>query len=480
MRSRVKFIITHLYMVLLILSVTGMTVAGAVLLPQSGEKYTQIQSLAGLAVHEIKKQFEDLDEDGMLELDDDSLMLPVKDSASGNAAVSDNFAVSRNEAVSGNETGDGKTVSENGTASENEVSKSGKDNEPTNPVDYSDESMPWLYPDWQLADKSYFYDALFIGDSRELGFGMFSKLDGITVYAKTGLQIYKVGSKAVVDAADGKITIAEALQRKYNHFKKVYIMFGMNEMGMGNSEKLDAYYYNLIDYVKQTQPEATIYLQGIIHVSQAKAASSPIFANYAIDARNERLREIAANEHIYFLDLNEVFTDENGALFPDAASDGIHLKGKYIMVWRDYIMAHAIIRKNADGTPMTPVVKDVPEGVGAYINVLTDENGQPPEAETEVPVSGNEAAASDGTITPETQGADGQAGQGGDAASNPPSANDENSQQNIVVNDPMDNPSGKKKAEQHSGVVTPELPSRPQPIIQLLPPDMTGQGTVLQ
>ncbi len=177
---------------------------------------------------------------------------------------------------------------------------------------------------------------------------MYSQLENITVYAEKGIQIYKAATKAFINTPEGKITIAQALEQNQGQFKKVYIMFGLNEMGWGDDETLDQYYYNLIDYIKQTQPDAVIFLQSIIHVTTAKAASNPVFSNDSIDARNERLKEIAAKEHIYYLDLNEIFTDENNGLISDATTDGVHLKSQYILLWKEYLMAHGIIRDDED------------------------------------------------------------------------------------------------------------------------------------
>lgn len=202
-------------------------------------------------------------------------------------------------------------------------------------------------PKFELVAEDYFDDALFIGDSRVAGFGMYSGLENATFYAHKGFQIYTFQTKPLVDTPYGKITVPEALLLQQGQFKKVYIMFGLNEMGWGTDEQFAQYYYNVIDTVKGTQPDAVVYVQSIMHVSKETSDSSPIYGNEAIDARNEWIQKIAADENVYYLNLNEIFTDEEGALPAEFSGDGVHLKAAYIDLWKQYLMAHAIVREES-------------------------------------------------------------------------------------------------------------------------------------
>ena len=197
-------------------------------------------------------------------------------------------------------------------------------------------------PNFVQVDDSYFADACFIGDSRTKGFGMYSGLT-TTVYAATGYQIYKVFDEKVVDTVLGKMTVPEALNGG-TKFGKVYLMFGLNEMGWGNDKMFADDYYKLIDMVKAEQPDAIIYVQSIIHVTKSKSESSKLYSNEAIDARNELLQQIARAEHVYYLNLNEVFTDENNCMPSEYSLDGVHVIGKYMSIWKDYLESHAIVR----------------------------------------------------------------------------------------------------------------------------------------
>lgn len=195
---------------------------------------------------------------------------------------------------------------------------------------------------WSTVDESYFSDALFIGDSRQQGFGLYSDIPGITCYAQKSFQASMVSTKPLVETPLGKLTLVDALAIEQHKYGKVYIMYGLNDMGSTTMESMDNYFYNLIDYVKLTQPRATIYLESIIHVSAEEQAAKPIFSNDKIDERNTHLKKIAKKEGITYINLNSIFTDENNCLFAEAASDGVHLKAEYIKQWKEYLMTHVV------------------------------------------------------------------------------------------------------------------------------------------
>ena len=233
-------------------------------------------------------------------------------------------------------------------------------------------------PDFQTVDDSYFLDACFIGDSRTKGFGMYSGLD-TTVYAKVGLQLYKVFDDRVVDTVYGKLTIPEALASGIK-FGKIYLMFGLNEMGWGNDEQFMQYYYYLIDTVKSLQPDAIIYVQQIIHVTAKKAASSPVFANDKIDHRNELLRKVAADENVYYLELNEVFTDEEGNLPADYSFDGVHFAAGSMQIWKDYLETHAIVPDPDNAMSVTK--PEIPDPAASENEAAMEQTEQPAESES--------------------------------------------------------------------------------------------------
>ena len=45
---------------------------------------------------------------------------------------------------------------------------------------------------------------------------------------------------------------------------------------------------------------------------------------------------------LFYIDVNEVVTDETGNLNPEYTYDEIHLLGKYYSLWTDFLLKHGI------------------------------------------------------------------------------------------------------------------------------------------
>lgn len=234
----------------------------------------------------------------------------------------------------------------------NEIDKDAEDETDDNPAeteneedednvdDPEDEPEEEALKEFTTVGNDYFEDACLVGDSRVQGLGLYSDLPA-TNYGIVSMQLYRVFDKRVISTDAGKVTIPEALAMG-TQYGKIYLGFGLNEMGWGNDEMFAEYYYGLIDYIKAVQPDAIIYIMGLIHVTEREEQSSSLYTNEKINHRNELLKEIAENEHVYYLDLNEVFTDENGRLAAEDSFDGIHIKAGAIDKWADYLRTHAI------------------------------------------------------------------------------------------------------------------------------------------
>ncbi len=192
-------------------------------------------------------------------------------------------------------------------------------------------------------DESYFDDAVFIGDSRTVGLHDYSGWDNTTYYASIGMNVFKLFTDPVVEEEGEKITIEEALTR--HQFKKVYLMVGINEMGYGGVDQFMAKYEEAVQHLRELQPDAIIFVQGIMYVKQEKSETDPIFNNPGIKERNERIAELANNQNIFYIDVNEVVADETGNLNPDYTYDEIHLLGKHYPIWMEFLMDHGIVKE---------------------------------------------------------------------------------------------------------------------------------------
>jgi len=207
-------------------------------------------------------------------------------------------------------------------------------------VVYEDPNINYPLPFTEVAD-SYFNDALFIGDSRMQGFGMHSGLNA-TFYTAVGFQLYNYNNAKIVKTANGKQTILDAIP--YDAFTKIYIKVGLNEMGWGTEEKFEEVYAEFISKLREREPRAIIYIHGLLPVTAWKSAEDSAHNNPNIFARNEALKLFALRERAYYIDVNSVVSEPDGSLISASASDGIHMMGSYMTIWKEYLRTHAVAR----------------------------------------------------------------------------------------------------------------------------------------
>lgn len=267
-----------------------------------------------------------------------------------------NIENSKDNTVSGNSVSGNRVVVTTTTVSGNEVivtetivEESIEPEESSEPVESSEtEESSEVFeevPELTSVDEEYFRDAVFIGDSRTVGLAEYSGMkEYTTFYAATGLSVYSVFSSKCIEVPGekNKITIEDALSR--NKFKKVYIMLGINELGTGTAKSFAAKYKTVLERIQELQPDAIIYLQGILHVSEKKAKQGDVFNNVNIEERNAALQELAQEMGIYYLDVNPAVCDENGFLNSEYTNDGIHLKARSVSYWKEFLMNNAMVK----------------------------------------------------------------------------------------------------------------------------------------
>ena len=191
--------------------------------------------------------------------------------------------------------------------------------------------------EFSAVDESYFDDALFIGDSRTVGLRNYTDLsEHADFYCETSLTIYKV----LEENFDGQGTVDEALE---NHdYGKIYLMVGINELGRGTTEDFMAEYTRVVDRLHELEPEAKIFVQGVMHVTGDKNSSDAIFNNSNINARNNAIATLADNQQIFYIDVNEAVCDEEGNLISEYTFDQIHLLGAYCDLWKQFLLVHGV------------------------------------------------------------------------------------------------------------------------------------------
>lgn len=198
---------------------------------------------------------------------------------------------------------------------------------------------------FQTVEDDYFDDAVFIGDSRIVSLYSYSGWEKATFYCSSGMRLDGVFGEPNHRFKDGnwKENIYEALKRK--QYSKIYIMLGINDMGVGDLEHFQNLYQDVIAKLREVQPSAIIYVQGIMKVTSERSRQGDYITNEAIELRNQYLETLDNQRDIIYLDVNSVVCDQTGGLKSEYSFDGVHLYAKHISVWTDYLKSHAVLNR---------------------------------------------------------------------------------------------------------------------------------------
>ena len=194
--------------------------------------------------------------------------------------------------------------------------------------------------------NSYFKDAVFIGDSRTVGLRDYSGLEHTTYFAKTGLTIYNMLDEPFITdpVTNNKVTISYMMQ--HNTYQKIYLCIGINELGTGGTERFQQEYWKVLKKLRKWQPDAIIYVQSILPVSAVQNAKDAVINNTNIRDKNVAIAQLIDGIQIIYLNINEVFEDENHNLRQEYTFDNVHLYAQYYSQWIDYLKKHAVVKES--------------------------------------------------------------------------------------------------------------------------------------
>lgn len=216
------------------------------------------------------------------------------------------------------------------------------------PAPALDFSLP--APETGAVEDDWFSDAVFLGDSRSDGLRLYSGIRGADFLAYKSLMVFQVTGTGGVDAkaipkngvGDKKTALAWLEEKQYG---KVYVMFGINELGYGDDQAFQDAFALLIDEIRVRQPEAVIYIQSLIPVEPEKAhqmnpavwLNNENVANY-----NESLRRVCADKRAVYVDVQSVMADDSGTLPAEGTTDGIHFTRSWYEKWYGYLKTHTV------------------------------------------------------------------------------------------------------------------------------------------
>ena len=209
-------------------------------------------------------------------------------------------------------------------------------------------------PVYVTVDESWFDDALFIGNSLVVGLRDYARLGEAQYFCSVGMSVFDVFDYWLSDRTFWKTNLQGLLQTRT--YGKIYIHFGTNETGKPTDVYLQKY-QQMLNTIREWQPEAVIIIHGTITVGEAKTRKMPYLNPEKISEMNAGIAAMAEDDSMRYVDFNEYIAQEDGFLPASWSSDGCHPTAEGYREWAQWIWDNAcyldIPAPQPDETPET-------------------------------------------------------------------------------------------------------------------------------
>ena len=184
--------------------------------------------------------------------------------------------------------------------------------------------------------RTSYEDTALVGNSHVSSFFTYNALPGAACYYRVGLNVNSVFEQPMTQGDNTETPVIELLKNK--DFSHIIFFFGENELGWSNREAFIEEYTEVIETARSYCPDAVIYLSAIPPVSaEVSEQNENNTNNTSIQACNEEIKQIAADNDAVYVDAFSALAGEDGSLPDDAAADGIHPAEEYTQKWAELL-----------------------------------------------------------------------------------------------------------------------------------------------
>ena len=171
-----------------------------------------------------------------------------------------------------------------------------------------------------------------------------SLVDGFLLWSGVTNMRYIYGTGAVVNNVLGTLDLSPLTLNDPDYYQDIYLMFGLNEVGTDVNSFVQSY-KKLIEYVREHQTKANIYVISITPVTQeVDADPNEVQSMERINSFNSALKQLCADNNCWYLDIYSMLVDEYGFLSSDYAfaGDGKHFEKSGYVAWANYMKTHYV------------------------------------------------------------------------------------------------------------------------------------------
>ena len=137
-------------------------------------------------------------------------------------------------------------------------------------------------------------------------------------------------------AGDGTGGVLERLEEiTRGRPAQIFLCIGINDLISHPPDRVIRNYEKIVRNILKQTPDTELVLQSILPVNnQVKNLG---ISNHDVTHINQAIKQLAADHHLHYVDINRLLSDENGRLKTTFTSDGIHINGEAYILWKKAI-----------------------------------------------------------------------------------------------------------------------------------------------
>jgi len=115
----------------------------------------------------------------------------------------------------------------------------------------------------------------------------------------------------------------------------IFLMIGVNDFLFTDESEIMQNYEKIVQRIQRETPESQLIIQSVLPVNnQVKKIA---FSNIAIRSLNEKLKNLAQQYDLPYLDIHDKLLDADGHLAVNFTADGVHINGAAYQIWKDIV-----------------------------------------------------------------------------------------------------------------------------------------------
>jgi lysophospholipase L1-like esterase len=121
--------------------------------------------------------------------------------------------------------------------------------------------------------------------------------------------------------------------------KAIFLMDGVNDLFRKLPYEVSINNYRrIIRKIKQQSPKTKIYIESALPINEEMTSASYTKGrSEMVPVLNEKIKQLAKEEKVTYIDIVPLFADEKGNLKREITMDGVHLKASAYITWVNYL-----------------------------------------------------------------------------------------------------------------------------------------------